>query len=83
MSAHWHAMDGSYGCLPDNNDVYETRRDAVEGSAFLLELGRKRTAILRRDSYLDLSPKRDGADYVEVVECDEQGCVALRDWLDS
>jgi hypothetical protein len=75
---HYIAMSGMHGCLPDHCEVFETREDAVSDLVFLFDLGRTRTARLRKESYLKLTPsaverRQDvdfGADYCEITECD-------------
>jgi len=67
---HFVAMAGLHGCLPNYCDYYETYNNAVEGLAQIHELGRDRTRILKRDSYLELNIRRDGNEYCEIVNCD-------------
>ena len=73
-TTHYHAMAGLCGCMPNVNDVCETYRDAVDTLASLHDLGRRRTAELRRDGYLTLKCERDGNEYCEIVECDDLEC---------
>ena len=82
---HFIAMSGSHGCLPDFVQGYVTKREAVDSLADMFELGRTRKAALSHDSYLELSPGRNGADYCEVVECNcakpwEHGEDEPEDW---
>jgi hypothetical protein len=75
---HWIAMSGSHGCLPDNCEVFETRKGAVDSLVSLFELGRTRAARLKKTGYLELtlSPIEQaqdvsfGADYCEITQCD-------------
>ena len=73
---HYHAMNGERGCLPDNNMFCETFEAAVDSLADLFELGRRRKAELKRNWYLELDPRRDGAAYCEITECQEEDCQA-------
>lgn len=73
--AHYHAMNGEHGCLPDSCDTCDTYDDAVSILTDRFELGRRRKADLRRSGYLELNPRRDGASYCEIVACVEGDCV--------
>lgn len=53
----------------DQMEVYETIQDAVDGLSQIFDLGRTRKARLKAYRYLDLNPRRDGADYCEITEC--------------
>jgi hypothetical protein len=72
--SHFHAIAGMHGYLPNSNDVCESYSQAVESLVFLHELGRKRAAVLKRDGYLELNLRRDGNEYCEVSECQEEDC---------
>lgn len=75
---HYIAMSGSHGCLPDNCEVFDTRKAAVDSLVSLFELGRTRKARLNKNGYLELvaSPIEQaqdvsfGAAYCEITECD-------------
>lgn len=69
-TTHYIAMGGLHGCLPSHCDVYETWQDAVTALVDQYELGKKRASVLRRNLSLELNSKRDGNEYVEIVECD-------------
>jgi len=71
MKAHYIAMAGLSGCLPNYCQGHETYGAAVEDLAAMHELGKKRRQALKRDGYLMLNIKRDGNEYAEVTEC---GC---------
>lgn len=64
-------MNGNYGCIPDCVEEFETMNDAIDFLVSLFELGRRRKAVLKTDLYLDLNPKRDGADYCEIITQEE------------
>ena len=66
---HYIAMSGFHGCSPDSCTVWKARENAVESITSQFNLGRSRNAMLKRDSYIALSP-RDGADYASVESCD-------------
>jgi hypothetical protein len=72
--AHYHAMNGEHGCIPDNVMTLDTYADAVDSLVDLFEFGRRRKAQLKDSGYLELNPRRDGASYCEVVECYENEC---------
>lgn len=74
---HYIAMSGSYGCIPDHCEVFETLTDAVEDLVQLFELGKDRAIRLRdnRHIQLELSPvernqgRHFGAEYCEIHTC--------------
>lgn len=67
---HYTYGNGSYGCLYDSFGVSDTYQGAVDWLTQLFELGRTRKATLKRNGYLDLNSRRDGADYCEINICD-------------
>lgn len=67
---HYIAMGGLHGYLPSHCDVYDTWQEAVTALVDQYELGKKRSRVLARDLSLELNSKRDGNEYVEIVECD-------------
>lgn len=69
---HFHYGSGMHGCLYDNGPYYaETLQDAVEGLAFTFDLGRTRKAQLKKYRSLELNNARDGAEYCEITECND------------
>ena len=66
---HFIGMAGLHGCLPQTCDVYDSIRDAADSLASIHDLGKRRTAMLRRDLYLELNLHRDGNEYAEIEEC--------------
>jgi len=78
QAKHFMAMSGSHGCLPDHCEVFDSRQDAINDLVQLFGLGRTRTARLRKESILELTPspieaRQDisfGAEYCEITECD-------------
>jgi hypothetical protein len=73
-TTHYHAMSGSHGCMPDNNEVHATADSALDSLCSLFELSRRRRAELKRNWSIDLKPG-DGAEYAEITECDEPDCM--------
>lgn len=67
---HYIAMAGLHGYSPNYVSSCDTYSAAVDSLVQLHELGRRRAAILKRDSYLELRLRRDGNEYCEVMECD-------------
>ena len=67
---HYIGMAGLHGCLPQTCDVYETYQDAVDSLASIHELGKTRSAALKKHGYLELNLHRDGNEYCEIEECD-------------
>lgn len=70
MRAHFIAGSGSRGCLFDAATVHPTYTQAVEELTSRFDLGRDRRRKLTRESFMELSPRRDGADYCQIEECD-------------
>ena len=68
--AHYIAMAGLHGCIPNTCWAHDCVEDAVEDLAQLHELGRNRRRELKRNLYLELNLHRDGNEYCEIVECD-------------
>ncbi len=67
---HYIYGSGEHGCLYDNGPfASDTLQGAVDSLAETFELGRTRKAALKRDHYLELNPRRDGASYCEITEC--------------
>ena len=62
-------MAGLHGYLPQMCEVYDDHERAVEGLAQIHDLGKRRTAELRRNDYLELNLRRDGNEYCEIEEC--------------
>lgn len=73
--AHYHAMAGMHGCMPNANYVLESYDAAIDSLVELHELGKKRERALRRDGTLELNLRRDGNEYCEVTECSEPDCM--------
>ena len=69
---HWIAGSGEHGCLYDYGPNFHDYQSAVDDLASLFELGRTRKARLFADHYLELDPRKDGASYCEITECDCQ-----------
>jgi hypothetical protein len=67
---HYIGMAGLHGSLPQFCSSYDRKEDAVSDLASLHELGKNRTAELKRNLYLELNLKRDGNEYCEITECD-------------
>lgn len=85
---HFISGSGEHGCLYDNGPNYhETLQDAVDSLSSLFDLGESRRTFLRRASYLSLNPRRDGASYCEIQECDcdtptvHMGLAEAREWF--
>ncbi len=71
---HYHAHAGLCGYLPNYTSTHRTYKDAVEDLANLHDLGKRRRAVLNRDGYLDMNIHRDGNEYCEITECQEDDC---------
>jgi len=59
-------MNGSYGCLPDNTQVFTNKKDAIEYLTNLFHLDKKQVKELEKCMYLDLNPQKYGAQYCEI-----------------
>lgn len=75
---HYHAMNGSSGCLPDSNVVFTSKRAAIDYLAWMFDnvptRGMK-TDLLCTGSYYFANPAEAGAEYCEVVRCDDDACM--------
>ena len=69
-STHYIATAGLHGCLPNYCASHDDYESAVDDLASLHELGKTRTATLRRTGSLELNIHRDGNEYCEITECD-------------
>lgn len=75
--AHYIAMSGDHGCIPDHCQAHPTLEEAVNDLAELFGLGRARKKELRNTHYLELTltPIEQaqghsfGAGYCEIQEC--------------
>lgn len=73
---HWHAMNGSLGCMPDSNDICHSKKEAIKvlWDRFDNILGM--ASELRRDgNYYFKDPASAGADYCQIIECYEEDCL--------
>jgi hypothetical protein len=74
--AHYIAMSGMHGCLPDWRWLAADERDAVEASVDMFSdlLTAETEGAFRRaladGGYASLAGTDAGADYVEIVSCD-------------
>ena len=76
-SVHWHAMTSFAGCLPETNDICETREDAIETIASLYpEYEDKLRRRLARDGVSPVKSLHAGYStfYAEVCECNDPAC---------
>lgn len=66
-------MNGSRGCLPDNNEIHFTKESAIKSLAELFSETRGVKTDLRKYGFCD----RDllGADYCEIVVCYDSECL--------
>lgn len=70
--SHYIAMSGDYGCIPDYCESYDTLRDAASGLCQVFDRPTSQGKMYRtllRDRYIDLNPRKDGASYAEIDEC--------------
>ena len=75
---HWHAMNGSTGCLPDNNEIHRNKMDAVKSLVDLFSDTNERglyTSLVNDEIYHFRNPKSAGADYCEVSKCGNAHCM--------
>lgn len=74
---HYHAMNGSVGCLPDNNEVHTSKKAACQSLASLFdETKGLYSQLMKYEIYYssDENPLL-GADYCEVVKCHDLTCL--------
>lgn len=74
---HWHMMNGSIGCIPDNNEVHTSKKSAIESALFLFDDVRKgiQTDLIRLGIHYFNDSGQAGADYVEVIQCHDSECL--------
>ena len=79
---HYHVMNGSIGCLPDNNQVYRTKRDALDYARFLFDdicepyIGDLKYYGIHYFSDYGMA----GADYIEIIDCYDPDCLIDLDY---
>ena len=73
---HYHAMNGSCGCMPDSNETYDSVEAAVEWLLYLFEESvseaeyEELASDLRECGYHSFAdPCESGAQYAQVTEC--------------
>jgi len=66
---HYHVMNGSIGCIPDNNQVCYTIRESLEFAKMLFsDIEEHFITELRKYWYYDFrNHVKAGADYIEIV----------------
>lgn len=67
---HYIEMSGDRGCTPDQFASCDSYDEAVDTLATIFNLTPVKIARLRKDWYLELNPRRDGASYCEITDCD-------------
>ena len=73
---HWHMMNGSSGCMPDNNEVHSTKKSAVESAVNLFDDCKGvQTDLIRMDIHYFRDDEQAGADYVEITRCYDKECL--------
>lgn len=73
---HYHAMNGSIGCLPDNNEIHFSKESAVEGLFALFDYERGMKSALYKTGYFAFpNPQESGAEYAEVFCCHDEQCL--------
>ena len=74
---HWHVMNGSIGCIPDNNEVCTSKKSAIESALFLFDDCSKgiKTDLIRMNIHYFSDSSQAGADYVEILECHDVECL--------
>jgi hypothetical protein len=69
MAAHFIAMSGTHGCLPDYCSVNESAEAAAEALGYIHELGPRDVRRLGNAGYLELGGPETGADYAQIIGC--------------
>ena len=79
--SHFHAANGSYGCLFDTNDTHDTEESAISSLIDLFgdSIGEEEESRMLQNlqecgTYHFDSPSESGADYCTVFECAESYC---------
>ena len=75
MAKHWHRMNGEVGCLPDSQEIYWSKKDALESTELLfeeLEEGEIRELEENGIVYFEGDRKHEiGASYISIHECED------------
>ena len=69
---HYIATSGSYSYLPSFAEAYKRYDDAVEALAMTHDLGQRRRDRLALEGSIELDLERDGAEYAEINESEEE-----------
>lgn len=73
----WTEMSGDHGYMPDGYGCGVGRASACESIIGRFDLGARRARELRRDGYIELNGRRDGAEYASVQRCECEACCAV------
>ena len=76
MSKHYIGCAGLHGCMSNYSTSHDDYANAVADLTQLHELGRRRSAKLAKNGYLELNLHKDGNEYCEIIEC---ACESLED----
>lgn len=78
---HYHAMNGTSGCMPDNNEVHTSKREAIRSlvSLFDSQYGLF-TRLTKTGIFYFAEPSSAGADYAQVCECHDADCLNGEDF---
>lgn len=72
---HYHAMNGSSGCMPDNNEVFTSKEAAARFLCDMFDNERGLyTALKNSGTYYFKNPCEAGAEYAEISACYEDDC---------
>ena len=79
---HYHVMNGSIGCLPDNNQVCMTKKDSLDYARDLFYDVEEPfiTDLKVNEIHYFSDYQTAGADYVEIIDCYDPDCLIDLDY---
>lgn len=69
MAAHFIAMSGTHGCIPDYCATHDSAEAAAEALGCVHDLSTRDVRRLGNTGYLELDGPETGAEYAEIVGC--------------
>jgi hypothetical protein len=75
---HYHFLSGFVGCLPESNEVFETKTEAREYLKDILQdldSSFNKFEKINNDFYQSIYKTDYIGDYLEITECHETECI--------
>jgi hypothetical protein len=77
---HYILTAGLSGFMPNYLAVHHSNKEAAECAREVLEIGTKKTTLLKRDGWVGLNMRYHGNEYAKITECD---CDNMRNHFES